>query len=831
SYVLNNPISSIDPSGAFGILIPIAEFVLLNPSVQAAVVPLAIRLAQSAGGPPVFQELYNQTKDITAVDIINKLIEVGDIIDSGNWNTLPELLREIFPPEPPPTTIPDETLDPKPKHEDDTKIIQSQDPNDIIGPAGSGAANWIAKPQLLPYTINFENLATATAPAQEVTITQPLDPDLDPTTTQLQSFGWGNLVFQIPSDQALHFQNRLDFTSSNGYLVDVNADVDIANRQVAWKFTTIDPLTGDLPSDPFLGFLPPTNAEGSGDGFVNYTVRPKQNLQTGDVLDAQATIVFDVNPPLDTAPIFNTIDVGTPSSAVNALPASVTDPNFTVSWSGTDDGSGIATYDIFASVDGSNYQLWLDNTTATSATYNGAAGRTYSFYSVAEDNVGYVEASPTSADATTTVGLVNRPPTLSAVNRSANEDTAIMFTAADFNNAFSDVDGDTLTTVKFTSLPANGTLKLSGVNVSPNVDIAVADLGSLTFTPDANFNGPVSFAWNGSDGKTYATTPAAVNLTLLPVNDAPVLTATNPTLTPINQADTSNPGQTVASFLGTSVTDVDSGAVEGIALTEGTATNGTWQYNTGSGWLNVGSVSASQALLLRDSDQIRFIPSGQNFTNPTLRYRAWDQTSGTAGTKVNITTTGGISAFSSATDIASIAVGTRQLGGNGKDILNGNSGPDYLDGGNGNDSLFGNAGNDTLLGGNGDDLLVGGAGVDNLTGGNGNDTFRYTTLTDSLLEGFDHITDLKIGTDVIDGPNAVSAANLKKLGNVTDLDANTIGNLLSSTNFVTNGAATFTFGTRRLVALNDVVPGFSEKTDAIVEITGFRGNLNNLAIV
>jgi Ca2+-binding RTX toxin-like protein len=321
------------------------------------------------------------------------------------------------------------------------------------------------------------------------------------------------------------------------------------------------------------------------------------------------------------------------------------------------------------------------------------------------------------------------------------------------------------------------------------------------------------------------------SFSVTPVNDAPVLTPINPALTSINQADTNLPGQTIASFLGSSIADVDAGAVKGTAITATTSTNGTWQYNTGSSWTNVGTVANNNALLLRDSDLIRFLPSGTNAIDPTLTYRAWDRTSGTVGTRVNIAATGGTTAFSTATDSLSIAVGTRQIGTNSSDVLPGNSGPDYLDGGNGDDRLIGGVGNDTLLGGNGNDLLSGGAGADFLTGGNGADVFSYVNFNDSLLSGYDRITDFQIGTDLLDGPNAVSAANLKKLGAVSALDATTVGNLLNATNFTANGAATFTFGSQRFLALNNNGAGFLGTTDTIMEITGFSGNINNLAII
>lgn len=40
-----------------------------------------------------------------------------------------------------------------------------------------------------------------------------------------------------------------------------------------------------------------------------------------------------------------------------------------------------------------------------------------------------------------------------------------------------------------------------------------------------------------------------------------------------------------------------------------------------------------------------------------------------------------------------------------------------------------------------------------------------------------------------------------------------------------------TSSSRRFVALNDGVAGFLETTDAIIEIAGFSGNINSLAIV
>ena len=79
--------------------------------------------------------------------------------------------------------------------------------------------------------------------------------------------------------------------------------------------------------------------------------------------------------------------------------------------------------------------------------------------------------------------------------------------------------------IKVLSLPANGTLKLSGMPVTGNQAIPVSDLGNLTFVPDANWNGNTSFSWNGSDGSAYAASAANVDITITAVPDVPVVSA------------------------------------------------------------------------------------------------------------------------------------------------------------------------------------------------------------------------------------------------------------------------------------------------------------------
>jgi hypothetical protein len=104
-----------------------------------------------------------------------------------------------------------------------------------------------------------------------------------------------------------------------------------------------------------------------------------------------------------------TIDTISPTSNVAALPTAVATTTFNVAWSGTDNvgGSGIATYDIFASDNGAPAALWLNHTGAASAAYSGQSFHTYAFYSVAYDVAGNAENAPAVADATTVVAAVD----------------------------------------------------------------------------------------------------------------------------------------------------------------------------------------------------------------------------------------------------------------------------------------------------------------------------------------------------------------------------------------------------------------------------------------
>ena len=77
---------------------------------------------------------------------------------------------------------------------------------------------------------------------------------------------------------------------------------------MTWAFCSVDPASGALPDEVFAGFLPVNDSSHRGEGSVSFLVRPRPDVQTGETLDAQASIVFDTNAPLSTNIFTNTID-------------------------------------------------------------------------------------------------------------------------------------------------------------------------------------------------------------------------------------------------------------------------------------------------------------------------------------------------------------------------------------------------------------------------------------------------------------------------------------------------------------------------------------------
>ncbi len=432
------------------------------------------------------------------------------------------------------------------------------DPNALLGPAGFGAENFIRPAGNYSYTVDFASEATGSAAAQDVIITEQLDPNLDWSTFQLGSFGFGPVKVAIPA-RLTQYQTTVPYQNQDGspLNVQVTLDFNVQTGLLTATFTSLDPANGQAPSGVFDGFLPRDNSSGIGEGFVQYTVQPKAGLPTGTSIEQQASSIFDINAPLNTNTYTNTIDSVAPTSLVNALPANSL-PSYAVSWTGQDDagGSGIAFYDVYVSIDAGAWHLWQNQTTQTSAVYPGQIGHSYAFYTVAQDNVGNQEANPPTAQAQTQTAVYPTSLTESAgTTKPTTEKIGTLLT-----NHYSDPDGSKNThpgiAVFYTSgagawqYSTNGISWVAIAPVSASGALLLPQADQLRFLPAGLGTTTASLlflAWDGSAGtaghyvnitttggaSSFSTAAGELDVALNAVMQAPMWLASTTTLTPV----------------------------------------------------------------------------------------------------------------------------------------------------------------------------------------------------------------------------------------------------------------------------------------------------------
>ncbi|MEM7475384.1 MAG: Ig-like domain-containing protein [Planctomycetota bacterium] len=163
-------------------------------------------------------------------------------------------------------------------------------------------------------------------------------------------------------------------------------------------------------------------------------------------------------------------------------------------------------------------------------------------------------------------------------------------------------------------------------------------------------------------GSPYSPTTAVARMLITDVNDAPVMPpGVSAQFGSIDENQLHSSGELVQDLLGDHITDVDPGALLGVALVGSSSSSGTWQFSLDDGlsWSNAGVLTTTQALLLRATDRIRFKPDGNNGGTHTLVAKAWDQTGdsfGQHGTKVSTNLNGGFTPFSIENATAAINV-------------------------------------------------------------------------------------------------------------------------------------------------------------------------------
>jgi gliding motility-associated-like protein len=284
-------------------------------------------------------------------------------------------------------------------------------------------------------------------------------------------------------------------------------DAPIANSQtvtVPEDTPTAITLTGsDVDGDAltFTVLTNPTNGTLSGTA-PNLTYTPNANytgpdsftfrVNDGSLNSAAATVSINVTPQND-APVANAQSLTTPE-----------DTPLPITLSGSDVDGDAMTFTVVTGPSNGTLSGTASNLTYTpNLNYNGPDSFTFKV------NDGTVDSAP--ATISITVTPVNDTPVASNVSVSVPEDTP---TTIQMNA--SDVDGDPLV-YSIVSGPSNGTLGVINGN-------------EVVYSPNNNYVGPDSFTYRVFDGTAFSNT-ATVNISVTPLNDAPVANNQSVTVT------------------------------------------------------------------------------------------------------------------------------------------------------------------------------------------------------------------------------------------------------------------------------------------------------------
>ncbi|TVO53274.1 cadherin-like domain-containing protein [Denitromonas halophila] len=287
---------------------------------------------------------------------------------------------------------------------------------------------------------------------------------------------------------------------------------------------------------------------------------------------------------------------------------------------------------------------------------------------------GGTSAFSTATDtALLTVNAVNDPPVISTNQLVISEGQTVVLTPAML--AGSDVeDAPGLLRYNVTAVTGGFFSRVS----SPAVAVT-------SFTQQEVIDGEIQFVHNGgeaapaytltlTDTEDLGSAASTANITFTNINDAPALADT-----PLSFSILQNNGApvgavgvrvtTLVTMAGSgsgpqNVTDPDSSAVAGIAITAADSTHGMWHYSidNGASWnlLDLAALPAGEARLLAADGNTRLYfhhtdTATGSFAN-SLSFHAWDGSTGTNGGGANPLPGGGSTAFSTATDTVDLII-------------------------------------------------------------------------------------------------------------------------------------------------------------------------------
>ncbi|RXK88456.1 hypothetical protein EST62_02800 [Chlorobaculum sp. 24CR] len=397
-------------------------------------------------------------------------------------------------------------------------------------------------------------------------------------------------------------------------------------------------------------------------------------------------------------------------------------------------------------------------------------------YTISDGNGGEVAQT-----ATITIDGVDDAPTSSndSVTIPDNADKELRLT--DFGR-YRDAEGDPLSSVTITALPATGTLKLDGVDLIVDQVISRSDIEAdkLTYTPVIGV-ASTTFQFKVSGGGL--TSASAYTLTVY-VEQVEELT----------DGDTEVGGSTVT-LNGTTVTgqsrSLDAGTTTGEQLAAFVESSDNEEVIESQELIQEQinqyvndhpDAPAAHALTLTGGDEgdVISIDGGDDGDGVLVI----DASQLPRGTAINLNNVGfaiiigpGYYSGGEGSNIT-VADGGSQFiilgddddtthGGAGNDSVGSLGGDDVLYGDDGNDLVFGGDGNDSLYGGTGDDTIAGGsvtvdsgdgshtvdddAGSDTIDGGDGTDVVEFSGSYSDYLYFYDHDTGDWTVTEKVDG--------------------------------------------------------------------------------
>ena len=270
---------------------------------------------------------------------------------------------------------------------DDKRVRGPVDPNEKI----VGAERFVQPGQRLPYVVRFENVGTA--PARNVTVTDRLPPELDPSSVRVYAANRTRRSLQPGQTVTLLRQNR-----TRSRVVKIGNATVVRNETVTQRHTA----TLNRTNRTVRWRLENIDLQPNATGRLLLSVAVERNLSDGTRIENDATIRFDEVSSLTTNETVNVVDTATPRCEVAPLPAR-SRGNVSLSWSGSDPVGQIEEVTILQSTDGETWTVAAESVDRSTVTVGTEPGETYRFVCVAQDTAGNEETQLPTAEATTTV--------------------------------------------------------------------------------------------------------------------------------------------------------------------------------------------------------------------------------------------------------------------------------------------------------------------------------------------------------------------------------------------------------------------------------------------